>query len=288
MRTALFLLAAAVLGCQPQVVKWEETHEIATSLHRGARLSLSGDRVAFAPATLTAAPFTQPNLCPRSLRVAGHEGKPLHAVWWSVRPDSTAALLASRSDNHGVTWNAVVPVDTTDISRTGCDRLPPAIAVDKYSGYIHVVYSLENATGTGVFFSHSMEGGELYHAPVPIVFGAHATPADVAAERSRVVVAYEDPNLREQTAGRIALAISQTDGHIFEYRVPVTGGGVAVSSPAVAIAGDKIAVAWKENRMRVMARIGTLTRGGASPVQVKQAAEEQHPAGHTGAVPAQP
>ena len=288
MRTTALVGLVLVLGCQPEVVKWGEPREIATSLHHHARLALKDDRVAFELEPLTTTPFTQPNLCPRSLRVAGHAGKPLHVVWWSLRADSTAALLASRSDNRGITWNAVVPVDTTDVSQKGCDRLPPAIAVDAYSGYIHVVYSLENATGTGVFFSHSMEGGQLYHAPVPIVFGSRETAADVAAERSRVVVAYEDPNLREQSAGHIALAVSQTDGHIFEHRVPVTGGGVAVSEPAVAIAGEKIAVAWKENGTRMMARVGTLTPRGANSAQTKQAAEEQHPAGHAGAVPAKP
>jgi hypothetical protein len=269
MRIVVMLFATALLGCQPDVVKWEESREIATSLHRHARLAINGDRASFELEPLTTTPFTQPNLCPRSLRVAGHAGKPMHAVWWSLRADSTAALLASRSDDRGITWNAVVPVDTTDVSRKGCERLPPSIAVDAFSGYIHVVYSLENATGTGVFFSHSMEGGQLYHAPVPIVFGTQESAADVAAERGRVVVAYEDPNMREESAGRIALAISQTDGHIFEHRVSVTRGGVAVSEPAVAIAGEKIAVAWRENPAKVMARIGRL-------------------AGHTGAVPAKP
>lgn len=288
MRIAAALIATALFGCQPDVVKWEDSREIAISLHRHARLSLAGDRVAFEVEPLTSTPFTQPNLCPRSLRVAGDPGKPLHAVWWSLRPDSSASLLASRSDNRGITWNAVVPVDTTDVSRAGCERLPPAIAVDKYSGYIHVVYSLENPNGTGVFFSHSMEGGQLYHAPVPIVFGSRETAADVAAERSRVVVAYEDPNQRVQSAGRIALAISQTDGHIFEHRLPVTSSGAAVGEPAVAISGDKIAVAWKENGAKMMARIGTLNARQATPVQSKEAAEEQHPAGHTGAVPAKP
>jgi hypothetical protein len=113
------------------------------------------------------------------------------------------------------------------------------------------VYSLQTASGTGVFFSHSMERGTLYHAPVAIVYGDRHSAADVAAHASRVVVAYEDPNLREQSPGRVALAISRSDGHIFDHRVPVTGGTAAVGNPRVALDGDRVAVAWAESARQV-------------------------------------
>jgi len=186
----------------------------------------------------------------------------MHAVWWSVRPDSSAALLATRSTNGGATWARPVPVDTSDVGGLGCTRLPPAIAVDPATGYIHVVYSLENATGSGVFFAHSMERGALYHAPVAIVYGEKSSAADVAAYASRVVVAYEDPNLREQSPGKIALAISRTDGHIFEHRVPVTGGTAAVGNPRVALEGDRIAVAWVASARQVNGTQGWRVRVG--------------------------
>ena len=258
-RTLVIAVAIVALGCQPTIVEWEEPTGIATTLPADARLNLVRDSAAFVPARLTTSPLDPPDACAGSVRVAGHPGKPLHAVWWALKTDRTADLLAARSDNDGYSWRPTVPVDTTDISRTGCDRFPPAIAVDENTGYIHIVYSLENETGAGVFFSHSMENGMLYHAPVPIVFGARTSAADVAAQRSRVVVAYEDPNLREQSAGRIALALSNTDGHIFEHRIPVTPGGAAVSAPAVAIEGEKVAVAWREGGGKQHVRIGTLT-----------------------------
>ena len=207
----------------------------------------------------------------------------MHTVWWSARPDSSVALLASRTFDGGATWGAAVPVDTTDIGGLGCTRLPPAIAVDRFTGYIHVVYSIETASGTGVFFSHSMERGTLYHAPVAIVYGDRHSAADVAAHANRVVVAYEDPNLREQSAGKIALAISRTDGHIFEHRVPVTAGTAAVGSPRVGIAGDRIAVAWAESERMVSGtqqwkvRVGILLSRKGTPVVNPAEHERLHP-----------
>ena len=263
-RASAVVLLASALACVPDVVTWDTEREIPAP-SSGARLTLGGASALFVPVAgppLTGGP-TQ-GACAGSIRIARGAGRELHAVWWLPRPDSSASLVASHSMDGGGSWSAIVPVDTSDISGIGCQRLAPAIAVDPATGYIHVVYSLKNVTGSGVFFSHSMEHGALYHAPVPIVFGDAMTSADVAAFASRVVVAYEDPNLREQSAGRVALAISRSDGHIFEHRVPVTGGTAAVGTPRVAIEGDRVAVAWAESARQIngtvqwKARIGTI------------------------------
>ena len=262
-RLSSIALLGSALGCAPDVVKWEETRDVKAPSDAG-RLTVTGATAMFVPTAASIAVSPAANGCPGSTRIALGAGKEMHAVWWSVRPDSSVALLASRTLDGGATWAAPVPVDTTDIGGLGCTRLPPAIAVDQATGYIHVVYSIETPSGAGVFFSHSLERGALYHAPVAIVYGDRHSAADVAAHASRVVVAYEDPNLREQSAGRIALAISRTDGHIFERRVPVTGGSAAVGSPRVAISADRVAVSWAESdRMingaqRWKARIGTI------------------------------
>lgn len=237
-------LVFAVLGCAPDVVIWEEPQAI-NSPSPDSRLTLTGRTALFIPTAVPVLPVPPAaGACPGSVRTARAEGRGLHAVWWSVRADSSVALLAARSMDGGATWRGPVPVDTTDVGGLGCARLPPAIAVDAATGYIHVVYFLETDAGAGIFFSHSMERGELYHAPIAIVYGERPSSADVAAHASRVVVGYEDPNLREQSPGKIALAISRSDGHIFEHRVPVTPGGAPVSSPRVAIEGDHLAVAW--------------------------------------------
>ena len=293
MRRLLFALTTAVLGCQPDVVKWEEPRRITGGIDGRNALLVQGTSPIFVDPVLAAGAFTPPNACPGSLRFTRAAGQEMHAVWWAVRPDGTASLLSSRSDDGGTTWNPPVPVDTTDVSRTGCNRPAPAIAADTSSAYIHVVYALENAAGSGIFFSHSMERGELFHAPVAIVYGESPRTADVAADRDRVVVAYEDPNFREQSPGRIALAISRTSGHIFEHREPVNTGTAAVAAPRVAISGDRIAVSWIESPRAIageqyrVVRVGRL-QGSEKPAPPAVIDSQFHPAGHTGAVPAKP
>ena len=98
----------------------------------------------------------------------------------------------------------------------------------------------------------------MWHSPVPIAFGADPAGADVAADRDTVVVAYESPNANE---GWIGLALSSTDGHLIDWRLPeVSGRSVPVEAPRVALdAPHRSAVAWVTQRgALVMCRIGAL------------------------------
>ena len=62
------------------------------------------------------------------------------------------------------------------------------------SGYLHLVYFIEAEDGAGVFFAHSMDKGEMFHAPVPVVYGNAPSDASVAGNGDSVVVVFEDPN----------------------------------------------------------------------------------------------
>jgi len=294
MRRIAVALVTAVLGCQPEVVKWEEPKRIEATVSTDKLLSLQGTSPVFVDPARASGAFSPANGCAGSLRFARGVGDELYAAWWSVRADSSASLLASRSADGGVNWSEPVTVDSTDVSRVGCVRYPPAVAVDSVTKYFHVVYGLENATGAGIFFSHSMERGALFHAPVAIVYGKSPASADVAADSGRVVVAYEDPNLREQSPGRIALAISATSGHIFEQRLPVSGGTAAVAAPRVAMSSDRVAVSWIESPNMIagqqyrVVRVGRLANAAIPSVIVEPDSSQDHGAAHTGAVPAQP
>ena len=182
-------------------------------------------------------------ICPGSLQLA-RSGRALYAAWWAPRPDSGARLLAARSADGGRTWSTPAPVDTTDRAVSGCRREPPAIAADSASGYVHVTYALEAPEGPGIFFSHSMDEGVSFHAPVPILYGERLGRTSVAADGDVVVVAFEDPN---SATPRIGLALSHTMGHIFEDRiVPVSDDNGLASRPRAAIRGRQLAVAWDQ------------------------------------------
>jgi len=180
-------------------------------------------------------------MCPGSLvlaRAAGH----LFGAWWRARPDSSALLLAARTDDEGGHWSAPAPVDTTDVGVTGCRRAPPAIAADSASGYVHVAFALVGKEGPGLFFAHSMDGGATFHAAVPIFYGEQLGRSSVAADGDHVVVAFEDPNSRMP---RVGLALSRTMGHIFEERIlPFSDDNGAATYPRAAIRGRRVAVAW--------------------------------------------
>jgi hypothetical protein len=207
--------------------------------------TLSGEGILHADTMVALAAAVAPPsgpICSGSLRLAAAR-RTLFAIWWSPRPDSGVRLLVARSGDGGRSWSAPAPVDTTDVGATGCRREPAAIAADTTSGYVHATYALQAAEGPGLFFSHSMDGGVTFHAPVPILYGERLGRTSVAADGDVVAVAFEDPN---STTPRIGLALSRTMGHIFEHRIlPVSDDNGIATRPLAAVRGRRIAVAWE-------------------------------------------
>lgn len=180
------------------------------------------------------------------------------AAWWSIRDDSSSVLMFSQTKDGK--WTAPTKVDTTDASRRGCNRPAPAIAADLQAGYVHIVYFLEQATGPGVFFAHSMDETG-FHDPVSIAYGKRASEVSIAGSGDRIAVAYEEPNAER---GQIWVALSATMGHIFETRMPVSSANEIAKSPRVTLDGTKLEISWLERlqadslgRSRVATRTGT-------------------------------
>lgn len=252
----VLLAALPLAACAAPPVDWSDAVVLDDAPAWGAlRLEAAGEPRFV---ELVETPTHPSTACTESVRIARGEGDERFAVWWSVRPDSSAALLAARSADGGRSWDPTVPVDSLDRSHRGCDRPAPAIAVDSVTSYVHVSYWLEAPEGAGIFFSHSMEPDPLFfHAPVAIVYGDRPSQTAVAAERSVVVVAYQDPNAR---VTRISMHVSRTDGHIFEHRIPpLTSPAESAFAPRVAVQGRRVAVAW-QGEMRTA---GTVARSSA-------------------------
>lgn len=257
---ALPLLLPAA-GCTPDVVAWTTTRTSVAPPAATVAVTPDG-RVVPDTMLAMAASVTPPAgpLCPGSLRLAWM-GAQLQGVWWAPRSDSGARLLSAHSTDRGVTWSVPVPVDTADRAVNGCRRAPPAIAADDRSGYVHVTYAMLAPEGPGLFFSHSMDRGGMFHTPVPILYGDRLGPTSVAADGDLVVVGFVDPN---STTPRIGLALSRTMGHIFEHRLlPVSDDNGPATNPAVAIAGHQLAVAWEQHSTTGSAtaltvRVGTI------------------------------
>ncbi len=252
---ALLVLTAA--GCAAPPVDWAPPH---AATRQGDATALDADG-AVRPDTMGALASrlaTPGPACTGSLRVAA-AGRTLFGVWWAPRPDSSARLVAARSTDGGHTWRAPVVVDSTDAATAGCRRAPAAVAADSASGYVHVTYALQAREGPGLFFSHSMDGGNTFHEPVPILYGERLGYTSVAADGDLVVVGFEDPN---STTPRIGLALSRTMGHIFEHRIlPVSDDHGVAAHPITAVRGGRVAVAWESSASdptALMVRTGTV------------------------------
>ena len=250
---------AVLAACDPSPVQWTRDHTVRAS---GTPEVLTGDGAALPDslASLRARMAPPTAACAGSFRIARAGGK-IFAAWWAPRADSSALLASSTTQDEGLTWSSVAPVDTSDRGRTGCARTPPSIAADAASGYVHVAYAMLAVEGPGIFFAHSMDGGVTFHAPVAIVYGERLGRTSVAAAGDVVAVEFEDPNSRTP---RIGLALSGTMGHIFEERLlPVSDDNGAATHPLVAVEGRRLSVAWQEQgatdeRVMLHVRTGTI------------------------------
>lgn len=256
------LLLALLTACVPEPVEWDEAvarrdGTLADSLRLA--LSPAGDATflaAWEPATWP----SEPALCPESRRAVPALGGEAFASWFTARADSSVLLRVARSDDGGTTWNAPVTADSMDAGRSGCARPAPFLAADSLNGYVHLAYHLDAREGAGLFFTHSMERGALFHEPVPIVYGDRPSRAAVTSRGDTVVVVYEDPNSR---LPRLGVALSRTQGHIFEARAPASDETGEARAPLVAVRGDRIVIAWNSTQRggtspRVVVRQGTL------------------------------
>jgi hypothetical protein len=259
-RSVLPLLAATVLAattsCSRGPVDWNDAAQLPARLAGAPELAFdaSGQLVARTPPPVTLPVFLEQ--CAATVRVSGDSTSGWSAVWWSVRRDSTADLVVSRSTD-GVTWSAPARVDSTDTHASGCNRVPAGLFVD--GADVHIVYAMNASEGAGIFVAHSMDGGATFHTPVAVAYGAEPGRAAIAARGDLVVVAYEDPNA---TPPRIALAISRTGGHLFEPSViasPPTGEALA---PGVALGDGIVAVTWSTDSVNAsgprIVRTGTI------------------------------
>ncbi len=254
-RVRLLLGCVLLAACTPEPVKWDAENRLPTVAPAGSRLALQNG----ASASMEAAwqPPVAPSgaaVCEGSIVAAKARGDTAYAAWWSPRADSSARLLVARSVDVGRTWASPETADSTDTGHTGCGRPAPFIAADTTNGYVHVVYFMLAAEGPGIFFTHSMGGGEMFHSPVPIVYGERASASAVAVNGDTVAVAYIDPNA---ATPQLWVALSQTTGHIFDTRMEVSPSTVQAARPAVAVRGHAIAVAWLETN-----------RSGGAPVMV--------------------
>jgi hypothetical protein len=258
-RLRSFLLAlSAAWACESDPVRWSEPVAATVTAGQAELVVDSAGRTSWrdGPAWHGRSPL--PDACATSVRV--HAGAhALYGVWWAVRADSSAVLRAGHSLDAGVSWRRILVVDSADASPVGCRRPSPSIAV--VGDDVYVAYAMKAPDGTGVFFAHSLDGGTMFHAPVAVVYGGRLVATAIASDGHRVALAYEEPN---GTMPRVDVALSRTQGHIFDARVRASPEDRDIVFPAVAISGSMIAVGWTlrsggEHGPMSMVRVGRMS-----------------------------
>lgn len=239
-KPGMILLLATTLAaaCDDAPIVWEEPTRLPAAAADYDRLALRRDGSLL---TSTDSAVTLPasaSRCPGSVRAARDTSGEWYAVWWDARPDSTAEIVVARSAD-GVAWGPGVRVDTVDAGRTGCRR--PAPSIDAFGGHVHVVYAMAAREGPGIFASHSMDRGEMFHAPVAVVYGERIGESAIAARGNHVAIAFEDPN---GALDRIGIAYSRTMAHLFQHRETVSPTSGSARRPRVALADGHVAVGW--------------------------------------------
>lgn len=236
MRSPLFILAVlGVAACDAPAIEWGDPATIPAA--PGSRLVVDSTGAArFVEDSSPRPSISGVAVCPTSVRAARGTTR-LRAVWWGLRADSSAVLYMAASADSGRSWEKPIPVDTTDVSAVACRR--PAPAVIAQGDDLHIAYSMTAPEGTGVFFAHFLSS--MVHSPVAVIYGDHVVPTAIAAEGDRIAVAYEDPN---GTRRQVAVALSSTQGHIFEAHAIASRDVDVAGNPAIALAGHEIVVAW--------------------------------------------
>lgn len=223
-------------ACQSDRVRWEAP-QAALGDTLGQLVVSPDASVQFARALTAIAPVDSLG-CPASYAVVV-DGTDAYAAWLRRRPDSSVAVMASRSLDGGRIWAAPATVDSVDVGRAGCRRPKPSIAAA--DGYVHVSYSLKAPEGYGVFFAHSMDRGATFHAPMIVVYGDRLSATATAANGLRVAIAYEDPS---GSGKRIDVALSRTQGHTFEPRERASPDEMPATLPRIAIRDSIVALSF--------------------------------------------
>src|SRR5689334_13642049 len=96
----LIWISSALTACTSSPVVWGDARALPDWI---ASIAVVSDSITFAPEHVLSPAYPQdPGVCRGSVRFATYRGT-THAVWWSVRADSTAALVASSSTDDGET-----------------------------------------------------------------------------------------------------------------------------------------------------------------------------------------
>jgi hypothetical protein len=242
-RASAALIALLVTACANEPIEWNTTRTVAFAIRPPTRLVIEGKGLPRFVRDYVPRIALGSGGCAASIVGATAAGGERYAAWFVERANGSVALVVARSSDAGATWSAPVVADDRDRGTRGCVRPAPSIAADSGNDYIHVAYYIEPREGAGVWYTHSMERGAIWHQTIGILYGEEPVRTSVASDGDTVLVAYEHPG---SGGRRIGLAVSRQAGHTFDERLRVVHATGTVRDPRVAVSGGFVALAWSQ------------------------------------------
>jgi hypothetical protein len=246
-----------ITSCVPEPIEWDTPRAVPDTLRATTSLTINADGSPRLVEERVPSLTLPSGACGASLVATRGRSGEWYAAWFVPRPNSGVALAVAHSTDDGATWGAPVIVDDRDRGRRGCQRPPPALVASAVSDYVHVAYYLEPPQGAGVWYTHSMDRGHVWHQTIGVLYGDAPARTSVASAGDTVIVAYEHPGAPGR---RLGLAISRQAGHTFDAHLRVVHGSSWVGNPRVAIQRGVVALAWSERPAEPSSRAVRLTR----------------------------
>jgi hypothetical protein len=236
-------MPVVLLGCSPGPIEWGPPRDLAGTIGPTTQLVIDSAGIQRLIADEAPAVPLHAAACAQSLVIARARGGERYAAWFLARFDSSVVLMVARSSDAGATWGTPVVADGRDHGRRGCSRPRPALVADSTNAYIHAAYFIDPLEGSGVWYTHSMERGTLWHQTIGVIYGDEPAAVSIAAAGDTVLVAYEHPG---SGRSRLGVAISRQAGHTFAERLRVVRVSGTVADPRIAFRGGRVALAWLE------------------------------------------
>jgi hypothetical protein len=182
--------------------------------------------------------------CCRTAIATGTDGT-VYAAWRQVFAGSVRDIVVARSTDHGATWSEPVKVHEDAWKIDACPHAGPAVQVDAQNR-VHVAWWTGKPGAAGVFYARSSDHGRSFEAPVTMKKADASMPSHVQlalGDSGRVLVAWDDGTRRTP---RVLLRVSRDGGQHFGGTDKVSPEDRVASFPVLAIAGDRVMVAWSE------------------------------------------
>ena len=190
--------------------------------------------------------------CCRTTMASAPDGT-LYLAWRKVFPGNVRDIVVARSTDRGATWQPPVRANADNWVFNGCPHAGPSLQVDD-AGRVHIAWWTGRQGAAGVWYARSDDGARTFGTPVPLGVADFSRPAHVQlalGEQDRLIAAWDDGTL---ATPRIVVRTSKDGGAQWSAPAMLSDSGRTAGFPVVAAYGERMSVAWSEQRGSAPAR----------------------------------